>query len=67
MKRLDMSYKQAFGALYAISNYLDENDEYALNLEVRSEYERGFRAGASSVIDGITRIVNKYQSKGADV
>lgn len=67
MKRLNMSYKQAFGALYAISKFLDLKDEESLSMEFLpdDEYARGFRAGQSSLIDSITTIMNRYQSREA--
>lgn len=63
MDRLLMNTKQAFGALYAIQKYLDSADEEVLNMEVHDSYGRGVRAGSSDVIESITKIMNKYQSR----
>ena len=69
MERLKMSYKQAFGALYAIQKYLNEKDAEALNdiFEDRGhDYDRGLRAGRCEVIDAITRIMNDYQKRDGE-
>lgn len=64
-KRLEMSPKQAFGALYKIDAYLDGKDGEVLDLQFSASdaYERGYRAGVSAVIDDITTIMKKYQSR----
>ena len=65
-KRLEMSPKQAFGALYKIDAYLDKKDSEVLSAQFPisdAAYERGYRAGASAVIDDITTIMEKYQSR----
>lgn len=69
MERLKMSYKQAFGALYAIQKYLNEKDVEALSFtftDCNQEYDRGLRAGRCEVIDAITRIMNDYQKRDGE-
>lgn len=65
-RRLEMSPKQAFGALYKIDAYLDDKDSEVLCTQFLTSdaaYERGYRAGVSAVIDDITTIMKKYQSR----
>lgn len=69
MERLKMSYKQAFGALYAIQKYLNEKDAATLSYvfgDCGQEYDRGVRAGRCEVIDAITRIMNDYQKRNGE-
>lgn len=66
MERLNMSYKQAFGAIYAISRYLDDKDENALRERFSpevGEYNRGLRAGRCEVIEDVSRILKQYQKE----
>lgn len=47
-----------------LNAYLDKEDERVLEMQIRPaddmSYKRGFRAGASRVIEEVGKIVNKY-------
>lgn len=66
MAKLNMTPKQTYGALYAIDRYLDQQDHKALYEIVSigdSDYSHGYRDGMVRIIDGITKIINKYQKE----
>lgn len=66
--KLNMTFKQAIGAIYAIDKALSELDDKALNHAFdpeAGEYNRGFRAGICYAVEQITPIIDKY-NKEAD-
>ena len=64
-KRIAMTTKQAYGAIYALLRYLDAKDSETLSAQFDSdfEYNRGIRAGRSEVIDEVSSILNKYHKE----